>query len=139
MQYVVSNWPSVCSSAPVGNRDAGCWRPGSMLGKEAAADRPAAGSWRKQISTMKNPRKQNGNAVGTVRTGISYPATDLGDSLDTLPRQPEQYISKAPSPQEFPLPEEESFRAFLNSRLPQFRAPQALRERIRSSIQQSEI
>lgn len=91
---------------------------------------------------MKNPRKQNGNAVGTVgtvRTGVSIPATDLGDALDTLPGQPEQYIAKAPSPQEFSLPEEESFRAFLNSRLPQFRASQALRERIRSSIRQSEI
>lgn len=85
---------------------------------------------------MKSPRKQNGNTVGTVRAGIPYVA-DLGEN-DALPRFPEQSRSNDPSPQEIPLPEEESFRAFLHSRLPRHKASQALKDRIRSVIEKQE-
>lgn len=87
---------------------------------------------------MKSPRKQtNGNAVGTVRTGIPF-AADLGND-DVQPRFPEQPVSVNPSPQEIPIPEEESFRAFLNSRLPKQKATQALRNKVRSTIEKNEI
>ena len=87
---------------------------------------------------MKSPRKQNnGNAVGTVRTGIPF-AADLGND-DALPRYPEQFPSESPSPRDIPMPEEESFRAFLSSRLPKHKATQALRDKVRSTIEKNEI
>jgi hypothetical protein len=90
------------------------------------------------ILTMKSPRKQNGNAVGTVRTGIPYTA-DLDDAPDALPRFPEQHPPQSPSPLESNLPEEDSFRAFLSSRLPKHKATQALRSKVRSTIEKNEI
>ncbi len=87
---------------------------------------------------MKSPRKQNnGNAVGTVRTGVSVSA-ELGTD-DMLPRFPQQPASENPSPRDIPLPEEDSFRNFLSSRLPKHKASQALRERVRSTIEKNEI
>lgn len=87
---------------------------------------------------MKSPRNQNnGNTVGTVRTGIPF-AADLGND-DALPRFPEQLPSESPSPKEMPISEEESFRAFLSSRLPKHKASQALRDKVRSAIEKNEI
>lgn len=90
------------------------------------------------FGTMKSPRKQNSNAAGTVRTGNLF-AADLGNE-DALPRFPKQQSSENnASPREIPLPEEESFRTFLNSRLSKHKASQALKDKIRSSIEHREI
>jgi hypothetical protein len=87
--------------------------------------------------TMKSPRNQNnGNAVGTVRTGIPFTADLCND--DAMPRFPEQQTSEDHSPRDIQLPEEESFRAFLSSRLPKHKASQALRDKVRSTIEKNE-
>ncbi len=136
MQYVSSNWQSVCSDAPGGNRARGCWLPGYTTGSKGG--NPSGGNTLAQtILTMKSPRKQNGQTVGSVRTGIPYVA-DI-EETDALPRAPQQNLRETSSPREIPLPEEDSFRAFLHSRLPKHKASQALRDRIRSSIANSEI
>jgi hypothetical protein len=137
MQLVTSNRQSVFTDFPGGNRNTvGCWLPGYITISEGGrmnSDNTLA----QTILTMKSPRKQNGNAVGTVRTGSQH-TVDNNDALDALPRFPEQYLSENPSPRETHLPEEDSFRAFLSSRLPKYKATQALRERIRSSVERSE-
>ena len=89
------------------------------------------------FSMMKSPRKQNNNTVGIVRTGTPFTA-DPGHE-DALPRFHKQQPSDPSSPREIPLPEEESFRLFLNSRLSKHKASQALKEKIRSSIEHREI
>lgn len=135
MQYVIPNWQSVCSDFPGGNRSVGRCLPGYVANSEGGritGDNTLA----QTILMMKSPRKQNGNAVGTVRTGIPYTA-DLDDAPDALPRFHEQPLSETPSPREINLSEEDSFRAFLSSRLPKHKASQALKERIRSSVAHS--
>lgn len=138
MQHVKSNWQSVCSDVPGGNRSTGCWLPGYVSGHSEGGSPSGGKTLAQTIRTMKSPRKQNnGNAVGTVRTGIPFTA-DLGND-DALPRYPEQLPTENPSPREIPLPEEESFRAFLSSRLPKHKASQALRDKVRSTIEKNEI
>ena len=101
MQYVSSNWQSVCSDAPGGNRVLGCWLPGYTTGSEGGS--PSGGNTLAQtILTMKSPRKQNGQTVGSVRTGIPYVA-DI-EETDALPRTPQQNLSETSSPREIPLP-----------------------------------
>lgn len=137
MKYVSSNWQSVCSVTPGGNRMFGCWLPGYTTGSEDGS-LSGGNTLAQTIRTMKSPRKQNGQAVGSVRTGIPYTA-DIEES-DALPRLSQQNLTeKTSSPREIPLPEEDSFRAFLHSRLPKHKASQALRDKIRSSIANNEI
>jgi hypothetical protein len=138
MQHVISNWQSICSNFPGGNRRGGCWLPGYTTGSEGGDSLSGGKTLAQTIRTMKSPRNQNGNAVGTVRTGMPYTA-ELGDANDSLPRFYEQHVSKSHSPQEIPLPEEESFRDFLNSKLPRHKASQALRDKVRSTIEKNEI
>jgi hypothetical protein len=135
MQHVVPNWQSVCSDASGGNRSGEHCLPGYVANSEGGS-RLGGKMLAQTILTMKSPRKQNGNAVGTVRSGIPYTA-DLDDAPDALPRFHESTMSEAPSPREINLSEEDSFRAFLSSRLPKHKASQALRERIRSSVAHS--
>ena len=137
MQVVVSNWQSVRWLSPGGNRPEHCGLPGYIAGSEGGSH-PGGKTLTQTNCTMKSPRKQNnGNAVGTVRTGIPFVA-DLGND-DSLPRFPEQHPSENPAPREIPLSEEESFRAFLSSRLPKPKASQALRDKVRSTIEKNEI
>lgn len=137
MQVVNSNRQSVSWLSPGGNRSECCGLPGYITDSGGGSN--AGGKTLTQTTlTMKSPRKQNnGNAVGTVRTGIPF-AADLSND-DTLPRSPEQQTSENPSPRDIPMPEEESFRAFLSSRLPKHKATQALRDKVRSTIEKNEI
>lgn len=110
--------------------------PGYIVGKEGGR-KTGDNTLAQIICTMKSPRKQNSYAAGTVRTGtpiVADPAVE-----DALPRFPKQNQSEHTMPREIPLPEEESFRAFLNSRLPKHKASQALKDRIRSAVENSDI
>ncbi len=136
MQYENSCWHTVYRTAPAGNRSDGYDLPrctmdgmdGSKSGDHTLAQ---------TFSTMKSPRNQNSNAADTVRTGIPFTA-ELGNE-DALPRYPKQPSSEHSSPREIPLPEEESFRTFLNSRLSKHKASQSLKDKIRSSIEHRDI
>jgi|GEM_PF-1583336 len=136
MQVVISNWQSVFCNHPGGNRTGAYRFPGCIMKNEGGSN-PGDYTLAQTNCSMKSPRKQNnGNAVGTVRTGIPFVAT-TGDD-DALPRFTELHPTESPSPKEIPLPEEDSFRAFLSSRLPKHKATQALRDRVRSTIEKNE-
>lgn len=136
MQVVIPNWQSVSWPSPGGNRPGYCGLPGYMADSRGGSN-PGGNTLAQTNCTMKSPRNQNnGNAVGTVRTGIPFTA-DLGND-DALPRFHEQYTAENPSPREIQLSEEESFRDFLNSRLPKHKASQALRDKVRSTIEKNE-
>ena len=136
MQFVSSNWQSVSWLSPGGNRPWLCGLPGYITKSEGGSN-PGDNTLTQTNCTMKSPRNQNnGNAVGTVRTGIPFTADPVND--DALPRFPEQLATDNPSPRDIPLPEEESFRAFLSSRLPKHKASQALRDKVRSTIEKNE-
>jgi hypothetical protein len=136
MQHVIPNWQSVSSNASGGNRSEECCLPGYIANGEGGS-RSGSKTLAQTILTMKSPRNQNGNAVGTVRTGTPI-TTDLNDVQDALPRFPEQHLSESPSPREIDLPEDDSLRAFLSSRLPKHKASQALRNKVRSTIEKNE-
>lgn len=136
MQYEISCWRSLHLSASEGNRSEGYDLPGCIMNCMAGS-RSGDHTLAQTFITMKSPRKQNSNTAGTVRTGIPFTA-DLGNE-DALPRYPKQLISENGSPREIPLPEEESFRTFLNSRLSKQKASQALKDKIRSSIEHHDM
>jgi len=81
--------------------------------------------------SMKNPRKSTGNPVGTLATAIKSVPLEIADHPFMT-----GVIPNTSAPLENRSPEEESFRNLLQSRLPRQRASQALRERIKNSIQQ---
>lgn len=137
MKFVFLNWQSVNMFRPGGNRPDLYGKSGYITYSEGGST-PGDKTLTQTNCTMKSPRNQNnGNAVGTVRTGIPF-AAELGND-DSLPRYPEQHASENPSPRDIPLPEEDSFRSFLSSRLPKHKASQALRDKVRSSIEKNEI
>lgn len=137
MQFVSFNWQSLHSNQLGGNQLEAYGLPGYISVLESVSHLVRK-TLAQTIFKMKNPRKQNnGNAVGTVvRTGIPLIAETDNDCA--LPRFPEQHLSESPSPREIPLPEEESFRTFLSSRLPKHKATQALRDKVRSTIEKNE-
>lgn len=136
MEFVKSIRPSAIDLIPGGNRS-GHGRWSGYITKSEGGSNPGDNTLAQTNCTMKSPRKQiNDNAVGTVRTGIPF-AADLGND-DVSPRFPQQQSSENPSPRDIPLPEEDSFRSFLNSRLPKHKASQALRDRVRSTIEKNE-
>ena len=137
MKFANSIRQSVSGLTPGGNRYGHCGWSG-YISECKGGSNPGDNTLAQTNCTMKSPRKQNnGNAVGTVRTGVSVSA-ELGTD-DMLPRFPQQPASENPSPRDIPLPEEDSFRNFLSSRLPKHKASQALRERVRSTIEKNEI
>ncbi|MBK7938559.1 MAG: hypothetical protein IPJ82_16415 [Lewinellaceae bacterium] len=136
MQYEPIKWQPVSCTTPEGNRSRGAGVPGFMTDGPDGS-KTGDQTLTQTFSMMKSPRKQNSNTAGTVRTGIPF-AADLCHE-DALPRFYEQQPSDHSSPREIPLPEEESFRIFLNSRLSKHKASQALKEKIRSSIEHREI
>ena len=78
------------------------------------------------ICSMKNPRKSSTNPVGALARTLD----NVQQDIDDLP-----FVTTPSSePQEPRSPEEESFRAFLHSRLSRHKAPAALRERIKNAI-----
>lgn len=136
MQYDIFFRQTSNQNAPAGNPAGGCILPGCMQmdsGGSKSGDHPLT----QTIGTMKSPRKPNSNAMGTVRTGIPFTADQVHE--DALPCFPKKEISDTSLPREIPLPEEESFRAFLNSRLSKHKASQTLKDRIRSSIEHTDI
>lgn len=78
---------------------------------------------------MKNPRKSTVNQVGTLTRTIKNSQQDLLD-LPFISHPAADFST----PHELSSPEEESFRTFLQNRLPRHKAPQALRERIKNAI-----
>ncbi len=80
--------------------------------------------------TMKNPFKQQDNSAASVQAGMSQSTPDQ-PATDNFPthfenRRPAQFATR-----ELRSPEAESFRAFIKSRLPREKAPQALMNKIR--------
>lgn len=92
-------------------------------------------TWRPNVGTnhyltMKNPLKQQENSAASVQAGMSQ-ATPDQPATDNFPthfenRRPAQFATR-----ELRSPEAESFRAFIKSRLPREKAPQALMNKIR--------
>lgn len=79
---------------------------------------------------MKNPRKSTDNPVVTLTRTLNgvQQDPDLADLPFVIdPGNP-------PIPEHQSSPDEESFRAFLHSRMPRQKASQALRERIKNAI-----
>jgi len=136
MQYENSCRQTVYSTASAGNRSEEYDSP-CCITDGTDGSKPGDHTLAQTFSTMKSPRKQNSNAAGTVRTGIPFTA-EIGKE-DALPRYPKQPSSEHSSPREIPLPEEESFRTFLNSRLSKHKASQSLKDRIRSSIEHRDM
>lgn len=92
--------------------------------------------WRQNEDTnlfcsMKNPRKSPVSPVGTLARALDSVQQNIAD----LPfvTDASKNLSTSPEPHS---PEEESFRAFLHSRLSRHKAPPALRERIKNAIKQ---
>jgi len=76
---------------------------------------------------MKNPVQPSCDKADVVFTG----------GIQLVPQETDDYpfvTNLNAGPQEMPTPEEESFRALLREHLPRHTAPQALRERIKRSI-----
>lgn len=92
------------------------------------ASRPNVGT--NHYLTMKNPFKQQDNSAASVQAGMSQSTPDQ-PTTDNYPthfenRRPAQFATS-----ELRSPEAESFRAFIKSRLPREKAPQALMNKIR--------
>ena len=101
MKFVNSIRQSVSGLTPGGNRSGHCGWSGYISECKGGCN-PGDNTLAQTNCTMKSPRKQNnGNAVGTVRTGVSVSA-DLGND-DMLPRFLQQPASENPSPRDIPL------------------------------------
>lgn len=136
MEFATSLRQSVKWPSPGGNRQ-GEYGASGYITKDEGSSKFGGNMLAQTNCTMKSPRNQNnGNAVGTVRTGVPFTADLCND--DVMPRFPEQPISEDHSPRDIQLPEEDSFRAFLSSRLPKHKASQALRDKVRSTIEKNE-
>lgn len=133
----VSSMSSANFTGRAGNPSVCCDMSCSTMQGDPGGSKAGENPLTQTFTTMKSPRKQNSTAAGTVRTGIPFSA-DLGQE-DALPRFHKQLVNDQSAPSEIPLPEEESFRAFLNSRLSKHKAPQALKERIRSSMESHDM
>ena len=137
MQCTTSNRPSIpYDSSLTGNQQGRCAWPGS-IGKDKIGSNTAADAWTQNLLTMKFTRKSNGSTAAGSPVGASYsPATD----------QPTP-VAAIIDLQKHPLPlrsacmdhtEEEAFRNFLLSRLPDVKAPQSLRQKIKSLIRNNQ-
>lgn len=86
---------------------------------------------------MKNALKQQQILAASVQAGLSQPlaeqpTTDCPGDLAARQGNPRDYSpADLPATRELRSPEAESFRAFLKSRMPREKAPQALLHKIR--------
>ena len=90
-------------------------------------------------TAMNTSRKTNVDALAvgsTPSTKILRPENSLSNDPE-IPVFPEYYDPEFPSSRIAPSPEEETFRSFVSSRLPKLKASPALRERIRSAVENS--
>jgi len=88
-------------------------------------------------SAMKNSRNQKAPVgFGNTGTGANAPVKDSFLESE-IPVFAEYYDPEFPASRILPSPEENSFRNLLKSRLPQLKASQALRERIRLAVENS--
>jgi hypothetical protein len=89
---------------------------------------------------MNTSRKANLDALAlgsAPSTKILRTKNSRSSADPEIPVFPEYYDPESPSTRIAPSPEEESFRSFVSSRLPQLKASQALRERIRLAVENS--
>lgn len=85
---------------------------------------------------MKNFRKPNLTAAAVVRPGIADVVMPENPDDNVLQPATQAICNEHTSPSEEISPEEQSFRAFLQQRLPQRRASASLLKRIQHSIRQ---
>jgi len=87
---------------------------------------------------MKNSRKQNTSTAAAEDSQNGVPRFVKKNYEDSeLPVFPEYYDPEFPAPRIMPSPDEDSYRSFVKSKLPQLKASQALRERIWAAIEHS--
>lgn len=90
-------------------------------------------------TAMNTSRKTNVDALvvgNSPTTKIVRPENGLSNDPE-MPVFPEYYDPEFPISRIAPSPEEKTFRSFVSSRLPQLKASQALRERIRLAVENS--
>lgn len=123
---------TMCYSGPAGWQPAAaalfaCTQPGCTMRQQTRRQNDGTNLF----CSMKNPRKSTGNPVGAFAKMANSVPKEIADFPFISDNVPDVAHSL-----ENLLPEEESFRNLLLSRLPRQRASQALRDRIKNSIQQ---
>ncbi len=136
MQSTTSNRPTtIYDPLLTGNPTDHCgWtrqQRNSIIGSNIVANR-----WIQKKLTMKSTQKSNGTLAANLQVGASRaPITDHPSNASPLiDRQKPYALSQSV---EIPNTEEEAFRNFLLSRLPEVKAPQSLRKKIQRMIEHS--
>ncbi len=100
---------------------------------------PGDNTLTQSTTAMNTSRKTNVDALvvgNSPSTKIVRPENSLSNDPE-IPVFPEYYDPEFPISRIAPSPEEEIFRSFVSSRLPQLKASPALRERIRLAVENS--
>ena len=100
---------------------------------------PGDNTLAQSTTAMNNSRKTNVDALvvgNSPSTKIVRPENGRSNDPE-MPVFPEYYDPEFPTSRIAPSPEEETFRSFVSSRLPQLKASPALRERIRLAVENS--
>jgi hypothetical protein len=137
MQYTNSFFrPSTRNIVPAGNPT--CWRGApDCTGRSAVGSTPGDGTLAQSTSAMKNSSNQKVSVAGG-NTSLGNTTSVQDNFMDSdIPVFAEYYDPEFPASRILPSPEENSFRNLLKSRLPQLKASQALRERIRLAVENS--
>lgn len=86
---------------------------------------------------MKSTRKSNGTNAASLQVGASCPPASEHPTNAIITVDKREHYSLSPSSR-MPHTDEEAFRNFLLSRLPQVKAPQSLTQKVKDLIKNSQ-
>ena len=89
----------------------------------------------KKLSKMKLQRTKQQPFYCQSISPVVMPNTAEGPSISNILTPQEAITAENPAPRETASPDEQAFRSYLHSKLPKLKAPAALRDRIRSMIE----